>query len=125
MDALDAAWFVSNSALSILSFWAALEAVFSPSTSELRFRVSALIASYLEQPGRSRYERQRIVAGLYDKRSAAAHGRAKHDVDDLVATFALLREVTIKIIEAGQLPTKTDLERRLFGDDNSVAPATA
>ncbi len=50
-DALTTGQFVGNSALLMVSLWGALEAIFSPSTSELKFRVSSLIASYLYPPG--------------------------------------------------------------------------
>jgi hypothetical protein len=58
-DALDSAQFVHNEALALVSCWAAMEALFSPSTSELKFRVSALIASFLEPPGRVGEQRKR------------------------------------------------------------------
>jgi hypothetical protein len=44
--ALDRGQFIPNYALTIVSLWAALEALFSPAKTELVFRVSALIASY-------------------------------------------------------------------------------
>jgi len=115
IDALDEATFVENSALALIALWGALEALFSPSTSELRFRVSSLIAAYLEEPGEPRYERQRAIASLYDKRSAAAHGRPKHQSEDVTATYALLVEVLSKLVTEQAVPTKTALERRLFG----------
>ncbi len=114
-DAIDNSAFISNTALILISLWGALEALFSPSTSELRFRVSSLIAAYLEPPGDARHERQREVSGLYDKRSAAAHGRPKHQVDDLVDTYALLRTVLLRMIEKKHVPQKRELEGILFG----------
>lgn len=117
LDALATGQFVPNTALTMVSLWGALEAIFSPATTELRFRVSALIASYLERPGETRRKRQREIAKLYDKRSAAAHGRPKHVADDLLRTFELLRSVLVKMIRSGEVPTKDDLERRLFGNE--------
>ena len=38
----------------MVSLWAGLESLFSPSTMELRFRVSALISSYLHEHGKER-----------------------------------------------------------------------
>jgi hypothetical protein len=113
-DALDTGQFIFNTALTMVSLWGALEATFSPATSELRFRVSALIAAYLEPPGPERLKVQKEVASLYDKRSAAAHGRPKHEADDLVKTFELLRRVIIRMIAKGAVPTRDDLERALF-----------
>lgn len=113
-DALDSGQFIPNTALTLVSLWGALEAIFSPSTSELRFRVSALIASYLEPIGEMRLERQKEIAGLYDKRSAAAHGKPKHQSDDLFNTFQLLRKVIIKMINDERVPTKDELDSCLF-----------
>jgi len=115
VDALDAAQFVENEALALVSLWAALEALFSPSTAELKFRVSALIASFLEEPGEARRSRQKAIAHLYDKRSAAAHGKPKHQSEDLVSTFELLRRVLIKMIHLRAVPSKDELDQRLFG----------
>jgi hypothetical protein len=115
VDALDSGQFVQSTALALVSLWGALEALFSPSTSELKFRVSALIAAYLEPPGGARLQLQREVAKLYDKRSAAAHGKPKHTLEDLLATFQLLRRVLLAMIDADTVPTKANLEERLFG----------
>ncbi|MGN6826075.1 HEPN domain-containing protein [Paucibacter sp. M5-1] len=114
-DALDAAHFIENEALALVSLWAAMEALFSPSTTELKFRVSALIASFLEEPGEARRSRQKAIGHLYDKRSAAAHGKPKHQSEDLVSTFELLRRVLIKMIHSRAVPSKDELDARLFG----------
>jgi hypothetical protein len=112
--AMSAGQFIEDSALILISLWGALEAIFSPSASELRFRVSTLISSYLNPPGSKRMTHQKEIAELYDKRSAAAHGKQKHGGDDVLLTFELLRKVLIQIIRDGQVPTKTQLEERLF-----------
>lgn len=114
-DALDSGQFVQQPALTLVSLWAALEALFSPSTSELSFRVSALIASYLEAPGSARLARQKAIAKLYTKRSAAAHGKPNHDQQNILDSFNLLREVLIKMLDRGQVPSKDELEAQLFG----------
>ena len=113
--AISTGQFVHNAALILVSLWAALEALFSPSTAELKFRVSALIASYLEPPGEERYTLQRRVAKLYDKRSSAAHGQPSFRSQDILDTFNLLRRVITSIIENRHVPTKEELEKRLFG----------
>jgi hypothetical protein len=114
-DSLDSGQFVPNHALTLVSLWGALEALFSPSTSELKFRVSALIAAYLEPPGIKRQETQKHVASLYDMRSAAAHGKPRHQPEHLLKSFELVRKVLIQIIHDQIVPTKDALERRLFG----------
>lgn len=115
VDALDRGQFVQQHALALVSLWAALEALFSPSTSELSFRVSALISAYLEEPGAARLSRQKLIAKLYSKRSAAAHGKPTHDQQNLLDSFNLLREVLTKILDNGRVPSKEELEASLFG----------
>lgn len=115
VEAIDNGQFVQSSALTLVSLWGALEALFSPSTSELRFRVSALIAAFLEGPGVDRHRLQKEVAKLYDKRSAAAHGKPKHEAADLLATFNLLRQILMKIIDDGVVPNRESLDALLFG----------
>ena len=115
VEAIDGGQFVQNSALALLSLWGALEALFSPSRSELQFRVSSLIAAYLEPPGGGRAGLQKEIAKLYDKRSAAAHGKPKHEAEDLLSTFNLLRRVLMAIIDSGEVPSKDHLEGLLFG----------
>lgn len=114
VGAVDSGQFVRQSALALVSLWGALEALFSPSTAELKFRVSALIAAFLEPPGTARHALQKDIAKLYDKRSAAAHGKPKHDAEDLLATFNLLRRVLFEIIDRGEVPSKETLEAALF-----------
>ncbi len=125
VDALSIGQYIHRSALTLVALWAALEALFSPSTSELRFRVSSLIAAYLETPGESRRQRALEVGKLYDKRSAAAHGKPTHEMEHLLATFNLLREVATKILDDGHVPTKAELEQRLYGEASPPAEARA
>ncbi|MCK4579408.1 MAG: hypothetical protein KAU50_11515 [Candidatus Marinimicrobia bacterium] len=115
VEAIDMGQFVKNTALTMVSLWGALEALFSPAPYELRFRVSSLIASYLEAPGVEREKCQREVFKLYDKRSAAAHGKPKHTSEDVLGTFNLLRRVLMQIIDRKKVPSKNDLEGMLFG----------
>ncbi len=75
MEALDGSQYLQKSSLALVSLWAALEALFLDTKSELRFRISAFIASYMEPLGKGRADLQRAVAKLYDQRSAAAHGK--------------------------------------------------
>lgn len=116
-DALTNGQFVPNDALTMISLWGAIEAIFSPSTTELKFRVSSLVASYLHPPGTDRASKQKEIAKLYDKRSAAAHGKPKHDPEDLLATFELLRKVLIKAIRDEEMPKRDKLDGLLFGSE--------
>jgi hypothetical protein len=115
MDTFAMSIFIPNHGTTLVALWGALEALFSPSTSELRFRVSILIASYLHPPGADRATMQKEIFDLYDKRSAAAHGKPKHRIDHLVQTFNIIKLVLIKMIEAHEVPTKDALNARLLG----------
>lgn len=119
VEAIDSGQFVQSTALALVSLWGALEALFSPSTTELKFRVSSMIAAFLEAPGSSRAKRQKEIAKLYDKRSAAAHGKPSHEAEHLLQSFNLVREVLIKIINLGHVPPKDELEGILFGSVES------
>lgn len=114
-DSLMLGQFIPNTGLMFVSLWGALEALFSPSTTELQFRVSALIASFLEERGEERLKLQKDIARLYDKRSAAAHGKPSHQMEDLLSTFELLRRVLIRMINMGKVPSREELEKYLFG----------
>jgi hypothetical protein len=96
MSALDAGQYERNTALALVSMWGALEALFGGDRNELRFRVSSHIASYLIPYGQDRDKKQKAIAKLYDKRSAAVHGLPNHSNDDVLATFVLVREVIEK-----------------------------
>jgi hypothetical protein len=114
-DALAIGQYVHRTSLVLVAIWAALEALFSPSHTELRFRVSALIASYLEPAGEQRRLRAKEISKLYDKRSSAAHGKLTHETDDLLQSFNLLGEVMRKMIDQRRVPSKPELEGVLFG----------
>ncbi len=107
--------FTRNPALALLSLWGALEGVFSPAKTELRFRVSANIAAYLEPPGRARMELQKRVARLYDARSQAAHGGSDLPKDALRESYALTKRVIMRVIEANEAPNREELDAALFG----------
>jgi len=115
MEAFEMSTFIPHHALTLVSLWGALEALFSPSTSELRFRVSVLIASYIHPPGKQRAETQKEIFDLYDKRSAAAHGKPKHNNDHLLQTFNILQRVLRRMIEEKDVPSKNALNDMLLG----------
>ncbi|MDM0077023.1 hypothetical protein QTH90_21615 [Variovorax sp. J2P1-59] len=115
MEAYELSTFVPSHALTLVSLWGALEALFSPSTAELRFRVSVLISSYLCKPGKARLEKQKEIFDLYDKRSAAAHGKPKHSELHLAQSYGILRAVLTQIIESKHVPTKDELNDMLMG----------
>jgi hypothetical protein len=100
--------------LQIVSVWSALERVFSTKGPELRFRVSANIAAYLEPNGPARRSLVRSILKLYDERSAAAHGSQVKVGSAYMDSIGLLRRTLIKMIEQRRVPTPDDLEKLLF-----------
>jgi len=116
MDVYLTGQFIPNSAMVMGAVWGALEAFLSFEKSELRFRVSSKLTSYMVPRGAARTAEQKRVAKLYDARSAAAHGQPKHGQQDLLDSYMLLRIVLIRMIEAGRIPTRAELEAKLFED---------
>jgi hypothetical protein len=117
LSALDSWQTIRSGPLALVYIWAALENIFSPDKApELKFRVAALIASYLEGPGEQRKQKFKDVGRLYDARSKAAHGSSTHDVDVLYGTYDLLRKVVMKMIAQKKVPSKSELENNLFGE---------
>lgn len=113
-DAIDSGQFLPNYALTLVSLWGALEAIFTTRGAEIGFRLSHYVASYLEPQGEERKALQKRVKKLYDARSGAAHGTPAHTRDDLLDSFNLMRRVLIKIIEAKHLPTQDELSALLL-----------
>lgn len=115
MAAMDAGQFEKNTSFTLVALWGALEALFAGDRNELKFRVSSNIAAYLMEYESDRGIYQKEVARIYDKRSAAVHGVPKHDNDDVLNTFTVMRAALMRMIETGKVPTREDLEKRLFG----------
>ena len=118
-EALDQVHFVRDPGLALVSTWAAIESLFSPAKAELRFRVSALLASYLEPPGSARRALQKRLQKLYDARCSAAHGKVRNRPETLVETMQVLREAIIKMISAQHIPSSSELDGLLFGEENA------
>jgi hypothetical protein len=118
--AVDSSIWNSSPALGLVSLWGALERLFSVSTQELSFRVSANIAAYLESPGTKRYELFKHVKRLYDHRSKAAHGDTAPDIVPYQETYALARRIILKIVETHHVPVRNELESLLFGASEQV-----
>jgi hypothetical protein len=105
---------LQNQELQIVSVWSALERIFSSKAPELRFRVSANIASYLEPNSPARRSLVRSTLKLYDERSAAAHGSPLRSSSAYMDSVGLLRRTLIKMIEQRHVPTSDELEKHLF-----------
>ena len=79
LQACDACTVRGRAASALLIAWGALEEIFAPTRAELRFRVSAHIAAFLELPGPERLERFKQAAQLYNARSRIAHSAQDAD----------------------------------------------
>lgn len=115
-QAVDSAGAMPTPAVALLAVWGALEHLFSPAKQELRFRVSANIASYLEEPGQGRLDLHRKLMKLYDARSGVAHGPNLKSPDAWPETYAIANRVLMKMLAVGRVPSQQDLERQLFGE---------
>ena len=113
--AFDAATLRGSSAASLLALWGALEQLFAPSPGELRYRVSAFLAAYLESPGEDRYDLYQQLLGLYNQRSKAAHTASHIESGPLLKSYVIARNAMVRIMSAGAVPTQEELERLLFG----------
>lgn len=113
-QALDGAGGMPTPAVALLAVWGALEHLFSPAKQELRFRVSANIAAYLEPPGTGRLNLHQKIMKLYDARSVVAHGTKLKTPDAWSETYALANRVLMKMLANGHAPSKDDLEGELF-----------
>lgn len=114
LRAADACTVRDRPASALLTAWGALEELFAPSRAELRFRVSAHIAAYLEPVGPARLELFKTVADLYNARSKAAHTAQDAEVTALVQSFVILRNALVRMVDEGAVPTQADFEKRLF-----------
>lgn len=104
-----------STALALISLWGALEQLFSPAKQELRFRVSASISAFLEPPGRERLALHKRILKLYDARSQVAHSSGGDHSEPLIATYALMRRILVRMIEEGRVPCREEIEQLLFG----------
>lgn len=97
--AFDQCCFQRNKPQALIMLWSALENIFSTSNrTELRFRISANIASYLEPPGNDRQQLHKKITKLYDMRSIAVHGIPK----DVERAFLETHRITKEIIKKAQ-----------------------
>jgi hypothetical protein len=112
--AFDLAGEQGRTSASMLALWGGIEQLFAPSAGELRFRVAALLSSYLEEPGSARLELYKKILKLYNERSMAAHTAHETEIEPLVQTYILMRNALVRIIGSGVIPTQADLESLLF-----------
>ena len=106
----------ANLRMAAASLWAGFEALFGVN-SELRFRLSALAASYLEPRGTSRVNLYKRIKTLYDYRSKAVHGGATSDMQlqsHIIEVRGILSRLLCRMVEAKLLPSTEQFEEYLF-----------
>lgn len=116
-EALTAQHHIHSKRLMSASLWSGIEALFEIQ-SELRFRISALVATVLETRGASRRELAKKVQKLYDVRSKAVHGSSINDtalIDHVKEVRQLLSRLLCRFVELEKIPSAADLEEELFG----------
>ena len=114
LRAFDSATVHGRNASSLLMLWGAIEQLFSPSPGELRFRVSSQLASFLEPPGRKRFDLYKRLLKLYNERSKAAHTAQDIEHGPLMETYVVARNALVKIVDEGKVPSQDELSRLLF-----------
>jgi Apea-like HEPN len=116
-QAFDSSGTLPSTSVAMLAIWGALEHLFSPAKQELRFRVSANIASFLERPGPRRLALHRKLMKLYDARSQVAHGTATDRKDAGSETYEIANRVLVKILETREVPSRESLDAALFAPE--------
>ena len=99
------------------SLWAGVEALFGIN-SELRFRLSALVAAFLEPRGAQRITRYRVVKSLYDFRSRAVHGGTLDDAmlsQHIRDVRVMLSALVCKMVEIKRVPSEDEWDATLLG----------
>jgi len=114
VKAFDLATLRGRASSSLLAMWGGLEQIFAPTPGELRYRVAALMASYLEAHGTTRLSLYREILKLYNERCVAAHTAQEVEIGHLVQTYVIMRNVLVKMIDINQVPTQADLETLLL-----------
>jgi len=106
----------TNLRMSASALWAGFEALFGVNA-ELRFRLSALAAAYLEDRGPERLTLYRRIKQLYDHRSKVVHGAAISEPQletHIIEVRELLSRLMCRITEVGSLPSTENYEEQLF-----------
>lgn len=116
-QAFDQASTIRLPSVALLMLWGALEHLFSPASHELKFRVSAYIAAFLEPYGPERQRLQRSIGKLYDARSRVAHGAGVDVGEAYDDTYQLLRRILEQMIMNRSIPSREDFNALIFGGD--------
>lgn len=113
-DAFEMAEMEKSTEMSLLRMWSGLEGLLGPINNEISFRISVYFASLLAPRGEERHAIYRKIKNLYVARSKVAHGSGEHDYKNTVETYALIKNVLLKIIENGHVPKTDECDRILL-----------
>jgi hypothetical protein len=109
-QSINAERFAHSPPMSLLTLWSGLEALFSIDQ-EQTFRLSLMVAYYLETESVQRQQLFDQMRDAYKIRSAVTHGRRKTPatiIESINFVTAVLRRCILHAAETGQLPsTKT------------------
>lgn len=117
LSSLTSSYTTTDLRLNVASLWAGLEALAGVSQ-EISFRLSALLATLLTEPGDNRVAAYRNIRRLYNVRSKAVHGAdvsARALREHAIEARALLRRCLLAITELGRVPTSEELEAAMLG----------
>lgn len=106
--------------------WAAIEDLLKPGKSGIRFGIRSRGAMLLGRSDEEIEDFYKHIGKLYDKRSAATHGRKFtynqgleispdndrlfEDISDIGTSYVLLCEILIRVIDKGSLITESELD---------------
>ncbi len=116
VDSLTTHHMHANLRMCAAALWAGVEALFAIN-SELRFRLAAFAAAYLEPRGAGRLELYKEMKQLYDYRSKAVHGASTSDKllhAHVLKVRCILSRLLCKMTETGAQPSLADFEGVLF-----------
>jgi hypothetical protein len=116
LESLETSFSELDQRMAVTKVWAGIEAFLGAST-EIRFRLSTLIAAALEAPGDSRFTLYKKLQKLYDTRSRVVHGSAVDITkveSHLFEARSILTLLVRLVVDGGSVPTIVDLERLLL-----------
>ena len=121
LEALDRYYEGGRGSAAMMSLWGGMELIFCTSAPELKFRVSAFMAAFLENPGATRHAKFKQIKKLYDSRSKCAHNGIDPSPEELTQSYLLFRGAMYRIIMTEAIPTENVLLKMLFGETVTYA----
>jgi hypothetical protein len=120
LQAVEASRYAYNVRFALALLWVAPEAIFSASTSEVTYKITAAWATVAAPAGKERRELQRALQKLYTLRSRAVHGDPKASIPDLAKayheTYIRLMQCLGLLLERTGFPTAQELLGAVLGE---------